>query len=394
MKYLINLDRFEIKLKQGTKTLFKFYEKISLFDQTSNFKINKRISIERSDSIVFYRYHQVYILKLDNRKFGLIKMYPYTNPGSSLISLSILNHILYTDFIPGLKYIFNEFDYSLNNISYLDISLDSQIDYTSTIIGHFLDPDLVLVSSKKIKHDLDLKSKLFKDGNLISSVYIGSKKSDKQVVSYNKSKDPKLKDKPYLNEIYEKEFGDDKDIYRTEVRLNNSSFVKYRNIEKGQTELKRLDIDIFKLSDKDYLVSIFSQFFSKLVDFRRRTNKNISRCEKIQLIDFEKINIYKIMDQTTIQLSKHNNYRQQKSFMRYCINNYLSDPNLRAYEDLEFFYNRFIRPVDTLKLWYEDYLSKRCIRITPPRNETKHLSLFGYKSNNYKISGSKIIDKQ
>lgn len=392
MKYLINCDKLVLKLKQGPKTLFKFYDKISLFDQKPFFKVNSRIHLIRSDDR-HSRYHQVYILKLDNHIFGIIKLYPYIDPGSTLITISITVSNLYIGFVPGLRYILSTLDLSLHNISYLDICLDSQTDFTSTIIEHFLNPDTVLVSSNKIKHDLDKYSKLYKDGNEDITLYIGSKRSDKQVVSYNKTKDPKLKDKPYQRELYLKEFNNDKDVYRLEVRLNNTSFVKYRS--KGEkTEVSKMDIDIFRLNETDYLVSIFSHFFTRMVDFRKRTNKVITRCEKITLIDFDNINIYPLKTDIKLQETKNNDYKIEKSFMKKCVKEYLLNCNPKNYKNVEVFFDNYIRPIEPLNQWYKEYLEKNHLKISPPQDDTKRFSLFDYKRNRDKITEIQCVGYQ
>ena len=388
MKYLINVDRLTIKLKQGNKTLFKFYERISLENQIPFFLINKRIHLERINDNFRY-YYQVYKLTLDNRVFCHIKLYPFTNPGSSLITLSIPNYNLYRDYISDLTYILLTMNLTLNNISYLDICLDSQTDYTSKIKKLFLDfPNVVLVSSNKIKHRIETRSSLYNTGEEIITIYIGSNKSDKQVVSYNKTEELKEKDKPYLKEIYQNEFGNN-NVYRIEVRLNNTSFVKYNKKDDKTTEVKKMDIDILKLNDTNYLVSIFSIFFNKLVDFRKRTNNNISRCEKIQLIDFGNVNITPLRLNTNYQLSKIDDYREEKKMMKKYIRRYNIEPSEYKYELVMGLYHLSIKPVEVLKIWYDEYIKKNNLKIIPQNFETEHISLFDYKLKKDRIHSNK-----
>ena len=239
MKHLINVDRLVVKLKQGTKTLFKLSQKIFLYDSKPFFKVDDRIRLEREDYPKKNNYHQNYILKLDSQVFGTIKLYPYGFP-NDLITFSISNYVLYREWVPDLRYILNRLDLVVNNISYMEICIDSQFDYKSKIVELFLNDKYVLVSSTKIKNNLNKSGKLFKDGTEEFSIYIGSNKSDKQVIGYNKTKELEVKNKQYLKDIYLKEFGNENDVHRLEVKLNNTSFTNYR--EKGdKTEVKRID---------------------------------------------------------------------------------------------------------------------------------------------------------
>lgn len=392
MKHLINVDRLVVKLKQGNKTLFKFSQKIFLYDSKPFFKVDDRIRLERDETPNKY-YHQIYILKLDGKVFGNIKLYPYISPGNDLISLSISNYTLYRDCYPDLRYILNTLDLEVNNISFMEICIDSQIDYKSKIIELFHTDNIELVSSNKIKHNLDKYGKLYKDGSEEFSIYIGSNKSNKQVIAYNKTKELEEKNKPYLKDYYFKEFGNEKDIHRLEIKLNNTSFVNYRNSGE-KTEVKRIEIDILKLNDINYLWSIFTQYFNKSVNFRRRTNKNISRCEKIKLIDYDNITIYPLKTTIKYQDTKNDNYRIEKGSMKKCISDYSNNPNKRNYERVQSIYTTFIKSNEPLEEWYKGYLKKIDLKIRPPQDETKHISLFDYKSDDYKIPESNSIGIQ
>lgn len=389
------MDRLVIKVKekQGTKTLFCLTNRIQQYDSKPFFKVDDRIRLERDDYPKKNNYHQNYILNLDGQVFGIIRLYPYGFPGNDLITLSISNYVLYRDFTSGLKYILNTLDLTLNNISYMEICVDSQFDYKSKIVKMFLNKKYVLVSSTKIKNNLGKSGILYKDGSEEFSIYIGSNNSNKQVIGYNKTKELEEKNKLYLKDIHFKEFGNDNDVHRLEVKLNNTSFVNYR--KKGnKTKVKRVDIDLMKLNDEDYLVSIFSHFFNKLVDFRKNTNKNISRCEKVKVIDFENITIYPLKTTIKYQDTKNNNFRIEKGSMKKCISDYSINPNKRNYDRVQSIYTTFIKSIEPLEQWYKEYLRKIDLKIIPPKDETNRISLFDYKLDNYKIPIVNHIDFQ
>jgi hypothetical protein len=92
--------------------------------------------------------------------------------------------------------------------------------------------------------------------------------------------------------------------------------------------------------------------------------------------------------------TKNDNYRIRKGFMKECINEYIEDCNSTTYDSVLILYNRHFKPYELLNEWYNQYLRKIDLKITPPQDETKHISLFDYKSSNYKVSNINSIDIQ
>jgi|GEM_PF-3262587 len=84
----------------------------------------------------------------------------------------------------------------------------------------------------------------------------------------------------------------------------------------------------------------------------------------------------------------------EKSFIKRCLTEYQNNCNQQTYDKVNVFYETFIKSVEPLEEWYNQYLRKIDLIITPPQEETKHISLFDFKSGNYKISNIDSLDIQ
>ena len=78
--------------------------------------------------------------------------------------------------------------------------------------------------------------------------------------------------------------------------------------------------------------------------------------------------------------------------MKKCIKEYLFNSNQLNYNNVEVFYSTYINPIEPLNHWYMKYLERNNLKIIPPQDEIKRISLFDYKSNDYKITKPISVD--
>lgn len=213
----------------------------------------------------------------------------------SNISVHYEKEFLYRDGFTNLLHDFEElFSLELENISRIDISLDTNRNLIKRVKTLFNTRDLFLVSCRSIQKQL----------KVIDSVKKGLGKQTTETITFRR------KDNGYCLSIYDKtsqrlnsgEIGKDQlideyfsdrfdvgeTIYRMEIRLRNKILKKYGNRTSNTTEVVIDNIDLHRLGDREYLQNVFIEYYPSLMEFRKQTHPNISKCEKITFIDLKK----------------------------------------------------------------------------------------------------------
>jgi DNA relaxase NicK len=264
-------------------SLVKFLEVHNLKDAQPEqvFKFNSEISLfYHGTGTKLYKY--LLTIQIDKQDFALIQVSPRLVRGkmsSFTCQLKVINEYLYkAGTYTKLIEVMRDLSLELNNFTRLDIALDHTQNLVQFFNNYIQNPDFssnIIYAGKAKINGMDYqKNKGF------DAFYIGSRKSEKYINIYNKTKDIKRTQKNYITRFWENNLDYDKtkDIFRCELRLSSKELKRYVNLE------------IIDLADDNILTSIFQNSAEKLLDFRFHTDKNISRCEKIELIDFQNVN--------------------------------------------------------------------------------------------------------
>ncbi|MEI7490065.1 MAG: hypothetical protein WCK92_01610 [Bacteroidota bacterium] len=170
-----------------------------------------------------------------------------------ILRFQLDNHIFYvSDITKMIKTLVDGFKLTNLTIERLDISHDTDEDMVSKFKEWYYDTELTF----KNKNKVSVQSTGPDDFN----VKIGSIKSHKSCISiYDKTREiNKTKNKEYIRKSHQNVFGC-KNIFRVEVKLFDKILKEYP------------DLNIMSLNNKDYLETIFNQFYKRLVRF---TNKD------------------------------------------------------------------------------------------------------------------------
>lgn len=158
---------------------------------------------------------------------------------------------------------------TVNNITRLEIALDSTINMSAAIKKAIRNKSLISIVNNTARYDRKKvvdEIKYIGVGNLdrITSTTLYLKNSkDLELKIYDKSKELKKKDKTYISEFY----GIDKKIYRSEITVRKDEINEYLKIKKY-----RLDIDELcyrMLFDDNILFDMFDYFSKRLIRFKK-----------------------------------------------------------------------------------------------------------------------------
>lgn len=187
--------------------------------------------------------------------------------------IKIDNRVLYTPLYPDvsigsfLYYIADDLSLSYNNITRLDICIDSNVNFPMRIKKAVRNLELTPVILRKAypepKEIID-KLLYIHSGDRIryrtSTITISSKDKDIALCSYNKTEEIQDSGKDYIAEWDEIK----PTIYRAEVRTKRAALIDY--LEKKSLSFEDI---YYRLFDKELLFDIFQFFSDRLLHFRR-----------------------------------------------------------------------------------------------------------------------------
>lgn len=284
-------------------------------------------------------FHLVYTAKVNGNPFGTIYLDRKNgfNNQQNLIPFHLTNSILYTNWIPTLTNFMAAFELTISTFAQIDIALDTNQNAVSQFFKLQDSPNFVMNHGRQLSDTVKTKGKRQAGGQREDSLYIGSSKSAKQTVIYNKSKEiADESSKHYITAHHVANGLGSADVYRIELKLTNDALKDYRSLyvnEDGEAlskyKMKRQScedikestyqpmtailgtaLDYTQFTNPAYLSSLFALFNN--LDFRHNDNKNISRCTRFDFINFNKYNKETIMQKVNYKDSQLNNFRIQK----------------------------------------------------------------------------------
>lgn len=200
-------------------------------------------------------------------------------------SFKVFNNILYQrGWTVRMESIISELGLTINNVTRLDIAIDGQELFAD---WDKYEKGIYSISGKAesvVRRAADRSVKQFE---------VGSKKSDKMVVGYNKTKElnsGKDKNKNYIKQHWEKSGVDtSKDVHRLEIRLRNKAVKSIK------------DFELSKLEEAMYMAGVMRSQLTNFFEYRlnNENDKNKRRAKKIDVIDWDKLNYKEVNKLTT-----------------------------------------------------------------------------------------------
>lgn len=212
---------------------------------------------------------------------------------NGLVWFSIENATLYrkynhdSTFLVCLDYIEGRLNIELNNISHIDLAMDSKENFAKKLKSLIRNPSLKpIIFGKEIKdRDDEIKHITFchqstANKYLNPTLYFRDKNAQinksKGITAccYNKAKE--IADKGGEKKYILQKYGMPKKLFRFEIRLHNSQIKEF---------LKIHDIELSNnlLIDKDLLEFMFNSFLNRIIRFKDENGKTISSLEAIKL---------------------------------------------------------------------------------------------------------------
>lgn len=263
----LNIDRLEICYTADTETIEAL--KDTMYQELDGFRIK---SIESNNNRETY-------LQIDIRnsedwiKFGTIKMGSTFEEEERYIWLKVDNRMLYEPVYPTISaasyiyYIADTLRLSYNNITRLDIAIDSQRnlfnrtkrairnkELTPIVLGKAYENPKEIITKLLYIHTADRRR--YRTGN----ISLSSSDKDAALCIYNKTEEIAESGKDYIAE-WDAIKGT---IYRTEVRLKRGAIKEYM-VSRG----KPSEEVYLYLQDKEILFDIFLFFSNRLLRFRK-----------------------------------------------------------------------------------------------------------------------------
>lgn len=238
-----------------------------------------------NDEDKFYRdSFVIYIKEIDNENggikyinFGCLKLNllierEYNNE-NKYVWVYINNECLYTNLYKNVNiiiymdYIADVLNIELNNVTSMDISLDSNINYAKRLKKAVFNDDLDIILNGKLKNNKEetLNEILYlhtanrkRYTNL--TVYIKQQSKDGfKLCLYDKSRELEKSKKYYISKWYQI----DKNNFRSEIRLKAEHIKKYLLAIKCP-----LNMILLKLNEQEFLFNMFTHFANRLIRFR------------------------------------------------------------------------------------------------------------------------------
>lgn len=332
--YTICLDRLELMLKDAYdifEALPVNFAAITRSTALPSYTV-KGITLELASKCENKNYHVAYYIIIDDQRFATLyldrtKFYQSDN---DLYKLQLTNRTCYTNWLPNLNRFLTAYQLMINNITYLEISLDTNTDILDQFLYYFEQPEKYhLVSGLKPTEKINRFGELYRNGETNDTFYMG--KAGKKLAIYNKTLEIKDSHKYYITDYHKANGLDiDKDIYRMELRLMNNAlkrsdtvYIHKHTSEKLTTyqhnklankgELKTVNqyqkhtnkttvnVSVDDLTDANKLSGLFKLLFPSALQFRKADNIRVSRCTDIQFVKFKtisEINYINTVDKT------------------------------------------------------------------------------------------------
>ena len=285
-------------------------------------------------------FHLVYAAKVNGSSIGTLFLDRKAgfNNQEHLAPFHLNNSTLYTNWIPLLTIFIEAFELTISTFAQVHVALDTNQNVVNQFFKIQDNPRFIMNHGRQLSDTVRIAGTRAGGGQREDSLYIGSSKSAKQTVIYNKTKEIADKSSKYYITAHHAANGlsTGQDVYRVELRLSNDALKAYSSLyvnEEGETltkyKMKRQSLaeaatstyqpktaivgtalDYTQLTTADYLVSLFALYNN--LDFRHNDNKNISRCTHFPFIDFDKYKKDLVMKQTDYKDSMTNNLRTQK----------------------------------------------------------------------------------
>lgn len=394
--YTINLDKLELMLTQDIvddTTIFQNLMITNFADlrpatalpsySANGFVLTKTICKDNN-------YHICYEINFNKITIGelLLNRTKFYESDNELIKLRIYNHVLYSNFIPVLTKFLTAFKFNINNITNLEIALDTNYNLLEMFYHYFKDTDNYTMKGGSQRLDSVNKfTKECRSGEETSTLYLG--KTNKKLKIYNKTIELDESNKDHITKFH-KQNGLDitKDIYRIEIKLTQNALkrytAKYINDETGeiinqyqfdkiyynngrqkanytkQIEKNELELKLEDYCNSTLLASIFKTILDTVCQFKLKDNIRLTRCTTVNLIDFANIPEYKY--NTELVEPKNRNKNKVKELITKNLKQYSKNPLmilLQATEEmakaenlLDFYQLKFkefnIKPISTV----------------------------------------------
>lgn len=299
--YIVGLDKLELTLKPQTNQPFN---PVKYFRNDDDDRLNLfEIGVTDFSEVYEYKdfilenkhkastnYNMTYDLHFQGQYIGRLLLDNRNNNYSSYVAFKVDNRFLYDPNCKNvIKRFLSDFGLQINNYSSLDIYIDSRQNIDALFVQRFNDKKNVRFNTR-VKH-IDYFGRISVDEsieatNFKPSFYMGSKKTGKGLVIYNKTLEIAEKSKKdYISELHDdllvNNYGDP--VYRFELRLMNTYLKSKKYV---------LDLDL--LFDEDYLKTIVKGSLPNFFDFRENSDVRISRCTPLSFIDFDIKTNYKV----------------------------------------------------------------------------------------------------
>lgn len=355
--YTINLDKLELMLTQSEFDQSTIFTNISIPDLLSLTPSNAAdlycsdgVSLEKHHKCTDNNYHVAYNIIINKNVFGVLLMNrtKFYESDCDLIKLKVSNNTLYSDFTPLLQRFLDAYKLMINNITRIDIALDTNTDLLENFYYYFRDTTYILKGGSKKLEFIEKYCREYRDGMETPTLYLG--KTDKKLKIYNKSVELyENYHKDYITEFHKANGLDiNNDIYRIEISLANTALKRhtsqYRNDQTGEvlnqyqydkllynhskqnytytkeTTKKELVINPSDYTNTNSLASIFKTILTTVCQFKINDNINISRCTDVELIDFN--NIQQSIYTTTVAHSKKRDKNKMKQEIKTMMKRY------------------------------------------------------------------------
>jgi hypothetical protein len=356
--YTINLDKLELMLIQNDINDSTVFDSANIA-QFSNLTPSTALASYSAAGVTLDKikcddrnYHLAYDIVINKQSFGnlLMNRTKFYESDSDLVKLKVSNAILYTDFSPLLDKLLAAFQFTVNNITRLEIALDTNTDLLSNFYYYYRNEGSYFLKGGAKKLDsINKFAKEYRNGSETPTLYLG--KTDKLLRIYNKSLEISERNhKEYITEFHKANGLDtDTDVYRIEIALANTALkryvAQYRNDQKPDEVLSQYQYDKIcynngkqnftytketvkselVINPSDFtnttaLASIFKTVLASLCQFKHADNDNVTRCTDVELIDFS--NIIKAIYNPTVTASKKRDKNRMKNYIKATIRNY------------------------------------------------------------------------
>lgn len=238
---------------------------------------------EFGDIILLYTGHgselfqAVFEVYLGGERVCILQAHPRHTLQPDVCSLKLENAVLYyEDWLQLFFEIVGNLQFSVKNITRLDIAVDGHAGIVEFMNCYMKQQEM----SVKMKGKATLKSNFEASTQKFTWFQIGSSASDKCISIYNKTKELAQSNKIYIQRFWEKNNliqEQETDIYRIELRLKS----------KALKDLPTFDIQ--HLNCHEYLASICQTHFENFFQFYYNEDSNSSRCEEIDIINWERL---------------------------------------------------------------------------------------------------------